>query len=90
MKACRHFVISGRVQGVFYRDCTQQTALNLGLTGYVKNLPNGHVEIEVCGERSGLDEIHQWLWKGPILSEVTDIQVHDIALVDYLTFNIIY
>lgn len=83
MKICRHFLVSGKVQGVFYRDSTQQTAQNLDLTGYVKNLVNGQVEIEICGEQSSLDEFQQWLWKGPIMSKVEDIQIQDIPMKNY-------
>lgn len=83
MEICRHFLVSGTVQGVFYRDSTQQKAQNLGLTGYVTNLSTGQVEIEVCGEESKLDELQEWLWKGPIMSKVEDIQFEDIATPNY-------
>lgn len=88
MIICRQVLVVGKVQGVFYRDSTQQQAMRLGLTGYVKNLPNGHVEIEVCGEQSKLDELLQWLWKGPIMSKVEDVQSKDISIMNYSTFEI--
>lgn len=88
MKICRHLLVSGKVQGVFYRDSTQHTAQNLGLTGYVKNLATGQVEIEVCGEQSSLDEFQQWLWKGPIMSKVEDIQTQEMPTMNYSKFEI--
>ena len=88
MKVCRHFLVSGKVQGVFYRDSTQQQAQSLGLTGYVKNLADGRVEVEACGELSQLGRLQQWLWKGPLMSKVADIQIQEISLVNYSRFSI--
>ena len=88
MIICRHILVSGKVQGVFYRDSTYQQAQIFGLTGYVKNLENGNVEIQVCGEASKLDEFVIWLWKGPILADVTGIHSKEIPLVDYAAFSI--
>lgn len=89
MIVCRHLLVSGKVQGVFYRDSTRQQAVQLGLTGYVKNLSNGQVEIEVCGDKSMLDELQQWLWKGPIMADVKDIQMKEISVVNYSKFDIL-
>lgn len=86
---CRHILVSGKVQGVFYRDSTLQQALNLGLTGYVQNLPDGQVEIEVCGEQPSLEELLRWLWKGPIMAVVEDVQIQDITVVKYTSFDIL-
>ena len=82
-------LVSGKVQGVFYRDSTQQQALQLGLTGYVKNLFTGQVEIEVCGEKPRLDELERWLWKGPIMADVKEIEIKDISIVNYSKFDIL-
>lgn len=59
-------VVSGRVQGVFFRDFTRQKALALGLTGYARNLPNGgSVEVKAEGERLKLEELVSQLRRGP-------------------------
>lgn len=75
MLSCRHIIVTGRVQGVFFRDSTSQQAQILGLAGYVKNLPNGSVELEIYGENASLDEMEAWLWKGPIMAEVTAVTI---------------
>lgn len=67
--------VSGRVQGVYYRAFTEQEANLLGLTGYVRNLPDGRVQIEVEGERKDIEELIERVWKGPGRARVTDVQV---------------
>jgi acylphosphatase len=67
--------VSGRVQGVSYRAATQQQAASLGLTGYVRNLPHGGVEIVAEGPEAALTELIAWAWKGPSLARVRDVQV---------------
>ena len=52
------------------------------------NLPDGRVEIEVCGEQSNIDEFQQWLWKGPIMSKVENVQVQEISIMNYSGFEI--
>ena len=71
--SCRRFVVSGRVQGVFYRASTQQAALRLGLTGWVRNLADGSVELLACGDDARLDELERWLWQGPPNARVEQV-----------------
>ena len=66
--------ISGRVQGVCYRWFTRDTAVELGLTGRVRNLPDGSVEAIAEGEREKLEQLLGWCRRGPDLARVTDIQ----------------
>jgi len=73
-KAAAEVLVSGRVQGVYYRVFTEQEANLLGLTGYVRNLPDGRVQIEVEGNRRDLEELIKRLWKGPGRAQVTDVQ----------------
>lgn len=70
---CYHFVVSGRVQGVFYRASAQQKARQLGLNGWVRNLRTGQVELVACGDRKNIDKLEQWLWLGPKFSEVNEV-----------------
>ncbi|WP_257274963.1 MULTISPECIES: acylphosphatase [unclassified Endozoicomonas] len=72
---CRRALIEGRVQGVWYRGSTQQEARKLGVTGWAKNLPDGRVEVLMCGEQKELDELVAWLHKGPPMARVTDVSV---------------
>lgn len=67
-------LVSGQVQGVFYRASTQRQANALGVTGWAHNLPNGKVEVVACGEESAVVTLCEWLWKGPEYAQVTDVQ----------------
>jgi acylphosphatase len=67
-------IISGRVQGVCYRWFTRDTAVELGLTGWVRNLPDGTVEALAEGERDKLEQLLGWCRRGPDMARVTDIQ----------------
>ena len=54
MLQCRHFLVTGSVQGVFYRAATQETARRLGLGGWARNLADGNVELVACGDATKL------------------------------------
>jgi acylphosphatase len=90
-----HATVSGKVQGVFYRAQTHKKAQSLGLTGYVKNLLNGQVEVVVCGDQREVDQLIEWLWQGPSAAEVSDVQCEtatpeDVnAVKDFLDFKIL-
>lgn len=73
MAICMRYLVSGKVQGVFYRATTRHQAEMLGITGYAKNLPDGKVEVLACGEREALDKLHAWLLKGPEASQVNGV-----------------
>ncbi|MDO8703442.1 MAG: acylphosphatase [Sulfuricaulis sp.] len=73
MNLCRHFIVSGQVQGVFFRASTESTARRLGLTGWVRNIPDGQVELIACGEESKLQELERWLWQGPPRARVEQV-----------------
>jgi len=67
--------VSGRVQGVFYRSNTRKKALELGLKGWVRNLPDGRVEAVVEGEENQVDRLIQWCRRGPPSAVVTGLEV---------------
>ena len=73
MNECVHCIGSGRVQGVFYRAWTQEQALRTGLSGWVKNLPDGRVELKACGLEQQLKQLQDWLWQGPPKSQVNEV-----------------
>lgn len=73
MTICKRCFVSGRVQGVFYRDTTRQRAEKLQLTGYAKNLTDGRVEVFVCGSATSVNALCEWLWAGSEYSSVTDV-----------------
>ena len=89
MKARAHIWISGKVQGVFYRDNTRRWALSMGLSGWVRNLPDGRVEVLVEGEKNSIESLERKLKKGPPLSRVEDIQTDwEDYKGDFLDFRI--
>ena len=78
MSAAR-FLVSGKVQGVWFRASTREQALGLQLQGFARNLHNGCVEVVALGEDQALDAMESWLWRGPPLAEVTDVQRQALA-----------
>ena len=71
--------IQGRVQGVFYRQSTKETAVRLGLTGWTRNCPDGSVAAMFEGERDAVDAAIEWCRRGPPAAHVTEVTVdwHD-------------
>ncbi|MEK7285973.1 MAG: acylphosphatase [Nitrospirota bacterium] len=70
-----HIFIKGQVQGVGFRNFAQRYAFLLSLKGFVKNLTDGQVEIELEGERSRIDLFLEHLHRGPSLSKIIDVEV---------------
>lgn len=70
---CVHAYVSGRVQGVWFRQSTQETAQSLGVNGWVRNLPDGRVEVMACGEEKGVRQLEAWLSIGPKLALVAEV-----------------
>lgn len=69
-----HIHVSGRVQGVFYRSNTRRRALGLGLTGWVRNIPDGRVEAIVEGEEEQIEKLIDWCRRGPPSAAVTGLE----------------
>lgn len=65
MISCTRFFVSGRVQAVGYRDGAQQAARRLGVSGWVRNLSDGRVEVYACASAEALGEFETWLRRGP-------------------------
>lgn len=68
-----HVYISGLVQGVGFRHATYRHACSLGLTGWVRNAPDGRVEALFEGERGVLERMLEWCLRGPVLSRVDKV-----------------
>lgn len=75
-KARAHAIISGRVQGVFFRMETKRAADGFGVYGWVKNLLDGTVEAVFEGDRDRVDAILDWCREGPPAAKVTDVNVN--------------
>ena len=63
--AAARFLVSGKVQGVFFRVSTRQRALDLGLSGRATNLPDGRVEVLAAGSAEAIGALERWLQQGP-------------------------
>jgi acylphosphatase len=87
---CIHGFVSGRVQGVWYRDTTRKKATQLGLKGWVKNLADGRVEVFACGMPDTIEAFKNWLWKGSPLSQVGQVDVQNVPYQTFEQFDIIY
>ncbi|MEO0091767.1 MAG: acylphosphatase [candidate division WOR-3 bacterium] len=86
-----HIIVSGRVQGVFFRDFTRRKAQSLGLTGWVRNTDDGNVEIVAEGEKDKLDKLIEAVKIGPASAIVKDCQVkRQECTNEFQDFQIIY
>ena len=84
-------LISGKVQGVGFRNFTQMNAKQLGINGYAKNLPNGKVEVVAEGNKAQLDALVALLKKGPRFARVDSLDVDERSFTgEYKTFGIRY
>lgn len=88
MTCCRHFVVSGRVQGVAFRASTVAEACRLGVTGWVRNLPNGDVEVLASGDDEAVRALESWLWRGPRAARVTSVVARDAPAQTFVDFEI--
>ena len=75
--ASKHIVVNGRVQGVNFRSAAQDTAQDIGVTGWVRNRDDGSVEMLVEGDDDAVDRMVEWARTGPSSAEVTDVDATD-------------
>ncbi|MCK5666825.1 MAG: acylphosphatase [Thiotrichaceae bacterium] len=77
---CIKAQISGRVQGVFFRESTRQQAVESDITGHAINLSNGCVEVLACGAEEDINQLIQWLHQGPEYARVTGVEIYPIEI----------
>jgi|HubBroStandDraft_4_1064222.scaffolds.fasta_scaffold513962_1 acylphosphatase len=87
-QAARLYLVRGRVQGVGYRDYAQRVASTLGVTGYVRNLDDGRVEVYAAGPPDKLSDLAAALRRGPRFSEVRGVDEQEAAPQRYSDFQI--
>jgi acylphosphatase len=80
--------VSGLVQGVYYRQSTKEKALELGISGIIKNLPNGNVHILATGTADQLNELVHWCKQGPALAKVKLVDVEPLERQVFMSFVI--
>lgn len=86
----RRLIVRGRVQGVGYRWSCREEALRLGLAGWVRNLPDGSVEVAVEGDEVAVDRLASWCRQGPSPARVTEVEAHDEVARGEQEFRISY
>ena len=84
--ASARFIVSGIVQGVFFRASTQARARKLGLTGFAKNRADGGVEVVASGTSEALSELEHWLHAGPPAAHVDAVEREELALQEHIDF----
>lgn len=82
---CRRFLVSGKVQGVFFRASTARRAEQLQLRGWAKNLPDGRVEVLALGSLPAVEQLADWLRQGPPRARVDAVEVSDDVTENYRT-----
>jgi acylphosphatase len=83
-------VVTGRVQGVFYRDSCQQMARRFGVRGSVRNRSDGSVEIVAEGSRDAVDQFLDWCRQGPPRATVTGMTITDEPPIRETSFRVVY
>ena len=88
MKEATHIIVHGLVQGVWFRAGAKEKADELGLLGWVKNRMEGTVEIHAEGEKLLLEKFIAWCRIGPPSADVTSLDIEDVMVQDYKSFDI--
>ena len=88
MKTIR-LTIKGKVQGVFYRATAKDVADQLGIKGWVRNLPDNNVEVTATASEESLQKFIAWCKQGPPKAKVEDVIIEDIGLEVFNGFRII-
>lgn len=87
---CVHLIVSGKVQGVFFRDNTRKRAEELGLKGYAKNLEDGTVEVIAEGDDAKINELITFIKKGQGISRVEGIKLKHKNPENFKNFKILH
>ncbi len=84
----KRVLVSGEVQGVFFRDTCRRVAGQQGVTGWVRNLPDGRVEAVFEGAADSVEHLVTWARRGPARARVSDVAVQDEAVEGLRAFEI--
>ncbi len=82
------YIVSGQVQGVWFRASTQKKAYLLGITGFVKNLSSGQVEVVATGDEQQLKKLHDYVLQGPDQASVDSVITRCISVCEFPEFII--
>jgi acylphosphatase len=84
----KHVSVTGRVQGVFFRAWMTKQASALGVTGWVRNCPDGRVDSHIEGEDAAVENLIELLHRGPSAARVEDVRVWDVELCEFDDFEV--
>ena len=84
----RHVSVTGRVQGVFFRAWMREQAEALGVTGWVRNCPDGRVDAHIEGEEAAVRQLIERLHRGPPSAQVENVHLWDVDLFDFDGFDV--
>ena len=87
---CLHCVVTGKVQGVFFRREACEKGKSLQLTGWVKNRDDGDLELMICGDPQAVAEMETWLWEGPTAAKVKNVHTQAVSWQEYANFEVKY
>jgi acylphosphatase len=88
MKKHYTIIVKGKVQGVYFRASAQEKAVELGLNGFVSNMPDGNVYIEAEGETTILNNFLEWCKVGPARAKVESVEVKEETIEGFKKFEI--
>lgn len=84
-------IIKGRVQGVWFRDSTRREAVRLGVSGWVKNRPDGHVEVLAEGPEENVKKLQTWCRRGPTHARVSHVdETPEAWRGEFDSFDVVY
>ena len=87
---CYQIKVSGKVQGVWFRDSTLKKAQELGVNGFVKNESDGSVYIEAEGSMDALNKFINWCHEGPAFAKVESVDVDELELTYFEKFKVVW
>jgi acylphosphatase len=87
-RVARHVSVTGRVQGVFFRAWMREQAEELGVTGWVRNCPDGRVDSHIEGDESAIQQLVDLLHQGPPSAKVEDVHLWDVEPCDFDAFEV--
>jgi len=85
---CKRCIVTGRVQGVWFRDTTRRKANELGVSGSAVNLPDASVEVIACGDGEAVNALCEWLWEGSPMSQVVAVDCEETVPQSFSGFAI--
>ena len=86
--ATNKIIVTGKVQGVYFRASAKQKALNLGVKGFVRNEADGSVLLEIEGEQAAVNSMANWCKNGPGLARITNYEITEEVAKNYVSFDI--